>query len=57
MYAFAFATAIAALLTVSWVVTLAITRREQRRRRMYATHYPRLDDRDSLARFRRIMGR
>jgi hypothetical protein len=49
---------IGALLAGCWVVTLAITRRGQRRRRVYpARGSLSFDDRDSLARFRRIMGR
>lgn len=58
MYAFAFGMVVAALLGASWMVTVALLRREQRRRRMYATRCPPLEDeRDSLGRFRRIMGR
>lgn len=45
------------LLAASWIFAIAITRREMKRRRLYPTRYLSFDDRDSLARFRRIMGR
>ena len=52
-----FEIAITALLTVFWVITLSAIRRVQRRNQRYDTRHPCPDDRDSLAMFRRIMGR
>jgi len=52
-----FEIALVGLLVASCLLILAIARRIQRRRRTYNKYRVHTDERDTLARFRRTMGR
>jgi hypothetical protein len=54
---YAFDIALIGLVAASCLPLLASARRNERRRRGYSMHRAHFDDRDSLARFRRIISR